>query len=186
MGLHIRRHAAAPHHVATASSGAFRAAVDRSGVSFDDAQLAAIAALGSPARHGYYLWGGVGRGKSLISETYFAVIPGSRKRRFHFHEFFRDLQAQIVRERGPLDRSIRRLIGDARAVFFDEFHVHDVADGIYLSATLKSLLNSNVFFLATSNYAPEGLMPNPLYHERLLPAIDVLRSELDVVHIGEG
>lgn len=186
MGLRIHRDIATPHNVANASSGHFRAAINHSGIRFDDAQIAAIAALSKPARHGYYLWGEVGRGKSLISETYFAAIPTSRKRRFHFHDFFRDLQAQIIHEREPLDRSIRRLIGNARAVFFDEFHVHDVADGIYLSATLKSLLDNSIFFLTTSNYVPEDLMPNPLYHERFLPAINTLRTELDIVHLGDG
>jgi len=155
-------------------------------IAFDDAQLAAIEALSTPALHGYYLWGDVGRGKSLIGEAYFSAIPTDRKRRFHFHDFFRDLQAQIVREREPLDRSLRRLIGNAHAVLFDEFHVHDVADGVYLSATLERMLADDVFILATSNYPPEGLMPNPLYHERFLPAIEIIRTRFDVVHLGDG
>lgn len=187
MGLGIRRRAAnRPHRLASASLGPFRAAINDSGITFDDPQIAAIDALSKPARHGYYLWGEVGRGKSLISETYFAAIPTDRKRRFHFHDFFHDLQVQITREREPLDRTIRRLVGNARAVFFDEFHVHDVADGVYLSATLASLLGEDILVLATSNYVPESLMPNPLYHERFLPAINIIRTELDVVHLGGG
>jgi cell division protein ZapE len=185
MRLRIHQHTAnKPHKVASTSRGPFRAAINDSGIMFDDPQIIAIDMLSTPARHGYYLWGDVGRGKSLISETYFAAIPTDRKRRFHFHDFFRDLQAQIIREREPLDRSLRRLIGDARAVLFDEFHVHDVADGVYLSATLQYLLDDGVFLLTTSNYAPEDLMPNPLYHERFLPAINLIRTELDVVHLG--
>jgi cell division protein ZapE len=185
LGIH-RRTTNEPNKIASASSGPFRAAIGDSAIKFDSAQIAAIDALSTPARHGYYLWGDVGRGKSLISETYFATIPTGRKRRFHFHDFFRDLQAQITREREPLDRSLRRLLGNARAVFFDEFHVHDVADGIYLSATLKSLLDDGILVLTTSNYAPEDLMPNPLYHERFRPAINIIRTELNVVHLGEG
>lgn len=181
-----RRTANEANTLASVSSGLFRAAVVDSGINFDTAQIAAIDALSAPARHGYYLWGDVGRGKSLLSERYFAAIPTDRKRRFHFHDFFRDLQAQITREREPLEKSLRRLLGNARAVFFDEFHVHDVADGVYLSATLKSLLDDGMLVLATSNYAPEDLMPNPLYHERFRPAIDIIRTQLDVVHLGEG
>lgn len=184
-GIH-RRTANEPRKLASASHGAFRAAINDSGITFDDEQIAAIDALSKPARHGYYLWGEVGRGKSLISETYFANIPTDRKRRFHFHDFFRDLQAQITREREPLDRSLGRLIGSARAVFFDEFHVHDVADGVYLTATLKRLVDDGILVLATSNYAPEDLMPNPLYHERFQPAINILRAKLDVLHIADG
>lgn len=187
MGLSIhRRTEDEPNKIASANSDPFRAALGGSGIKFDSAQIAAIDALSTPARHGYYFWGDVGRGKSVISETYFATIPTERKRRFHFHDFFRDLQAQIAREREPLDRSLRRLIGNARAVFFDEFHVHDVADGVYLSATLKSLLDDGILLLATSNYAPEDLMPNPLYHDRFRPAINIIRTELDVVHLGDG
>ncbi|WP_458113827.1 cell division protein ZapE [Arthrobacter sp. R1-13] len=185
LGIH-RRTANEPNKIASANSSPFHAAISGSGLKFDRAQIAAIDALSTPARHGYYLWGDVGRGKSLISETYFATIPTDHKRRFHFHDFFRDLHAQITREREPLDRSLRRLIGNARAVFFDEFHVHDVADGVYLSATLKSLLDDGILVLATSNYAPEDLMPNPLYHEHFRPAINIIRTELDVVHLGEG
>jgi cell division protein ZapE len=142
--------------------------------------------MARPARHGLYLWGPVGRGKSLLAETYVDALPTDRTRRVHFHEFFRDLQQQIVRRREPLALSIRGLIGDARAVLFDEFHVHDVADGVYLTATLTTLIDSGILLLATSNYAPEALMPNPLHHERFLPAIDVIRNRLDVVDIGDG
>lgn len=185
LGLY-RRTTNEPNKIASASCSPFRAAIGDSAIKFDNAQIAAIDALSTPARHGYYLWGDVGRGKSLVSETYFATIPTGPKRRFHFHDFFRDLQAQITREREPLEKSLRRLLGNARAVFFDEFHVHDVADGVYLSATLKSLLDDGILVLATSNYAPEDLMPNPLYHERFLPTINIIRTELDVVHLGEG
>src|SRR3954452_11094677 len=99
MGLSIhRRTTNEPNKIASASSGPFSAAIGNSAITFDTAQIAAIDALSTPARHGYYLWGDVGRGKSLISETYFATILTDRKRRFHFHDFFRDLQAQITRE----------------------------------------------------------------------------------------
>ncbi len=183
---HTATEIAATHPIARAARSRFRAAIDSSGMLFDDAQITAIDTLGHVQCRGAYVWGDVGRGKTLIVDTYFAAIPTHRKRRFHFHEFFRELQAQIIRERESLDRSLRRLIGGARAVCFDECHVHDVADGVYLAATLEHLLSSNIFILATSNYAPEGLMPNPLHHERFLPTIDLLRRALAVVPIGVG
>lgn len=164
----------------------FDAAIAQLGFSFDPAQTAAIAALTRPSSHGFYLWGGVGRGKTLIADTYFAAIDTGRKRRFHFHHFFRDLQAQIVRERVPIEDSLRRLIGDARVILFDEFHVHDVADGVYLTKALTTLLELDIFLIATSNYAPAELMPNPFFHERFRPAINLIQSELDVVHLGDG
>ncbi|MEN2740877.1 cell division protein ZapE [Microbacterium sp. X-17] len=174
------------HALANATQARFRAAVANSGHVWDDPQLTAIDALSAPTRHGYYLWGGVGRGKSLLGDTYFAAIPTARKRRFHFHDFFRDLHTQIVRDRVPLDRSLRGLIGNADVVLFDEFHVHDVADGVYLTATLRRLLDAGTLIVATSNYAPEALMPNPLHHERFRPAIELIRERLDVVHLRDG
>lgn len=181
-----RRTKHAFHELARTSGNSFRAAVLDSGLSLDEAQIAAVNALSGRARHGYYLWGDVGRGKSLISEMYFAAIPTRRKRRFHFHDFFRGLQTEITSRREPLEKSLQRLVGDARAILFDEFHVHDVADGVYLSATLKSLLDSGTFLLATSNYAPEDLMPNPLYHEQFRPAITIISTQLEVVQLGPG
>ncbi|MFD5214824.1 cell division protein ZapE [Microbacterium sp. NPDC058345] len=183
---HRRRTASEPHPLAIAAVAPFRAAVTRSELVLDDAQTAAVDALSRPLRRGCYLWGDVGRGKTLISDMYFASIPTAQKQRFHFHGFFHDLQSLIAHEREPLARSLQRLIGGSRAVLFDEFHVHDVADGVYLSAALRSLMDDGVLILATSNYRPEDLMPNPLFHERFLPAIHLLRTELDVVHLGDG
>ncbi|WP_052226226.1 cell division protein ZapE [Microbacterium mangrovi] len=181
-----RRADAQGHPLTAAAREPFLAALDRTGATFDDAQLDAIDTMARPTRHGLYLWGPVGRGKSLLAEAYLAAVPTTRTRRVHFHEFFRDLQTQIVRRREPLERSIRHLLGDARAVLFDEFHVHDVADGVYLTATLSTILDSGILLVATSNYAPEDLMPDPLYHERFLPAIGLIRTRLETVHVGDG
>lgn len=158
-------------------------AIARSDHTFDVDQRAAIDRLSAGARHGFYLWGDVGRGKTLLAETYLASIPTERTRRFHFHEFFRALQTQIIRDRVPLETSVARLIGDAAAVLFDEFHVHDVADGVYLAATLRHLLAEDVFLIATSNYAPELLMPDPIFHDRFLPSIDLIRASFEVIHL---
>lgn len=175
-----------PHPLAVAAVAPFRAALAQTGLSFDAAQTAVIDALSTPAPRGYYVWGDVGRGKSLIADTYFAAIPTDRKRRFHFHGFFRDLQAQIARRRAPLDRSLVRLLGGARAVLFDEFHVHDVADAVYLTAAVRGLIDHGILVLTTSNYAPEDLLPDPLFHDRFQPAIDLIRAELHVAHLRAG
>lgn len=181
-----RRTAHDPQLLARASVGAFRDAIASSPHALDAAQRSAVDALFVPPRHGYYLWGDVGRGKTWLAETYFDAIPTERRRRFHFHGFFRELQTQIIRERAPLDLSLAALIGDAQAVLFDEFHVHDVADGVYLAATLDHLLAAGVLILATSNYAPDRLMPDPVHHERFVPVIRRIHAELDVIHLGDG
>ncbi|MFT4307255.1 MAG: cell division protein ZapE [Microbacterium sp.] len=174
------------HPVARATAPLFQTAVDASNLSFDRAQRAAIAALADPSPHGYYLWGDVGRGKSLLAELYLDSVRGVPSRRFHFHEFFRELHAEIAGTRQPLDHAIARTLGPARAVLFDEFHVHDVADAVFLTATLRSLIERDVLLVATSNYPPDGLLPNPLQHRRFLPAIRLIESRLRVVGLGQG
>lgn len=152
----------------------------------DDNQRTAITAMTAPTPHGYYLWGGVGRGKSLLAQLYLDQIPAPITERFHFHDFFRRLHAEITTTRPPLDEAIGRMLGPARAVLFDEFHVHDVADAVLLTATLRALFHRDILLVATSNYPPEGLLPNPLHHERFLPAITLIRDELRVVAVGDG
>lgn len=153
---------------------------------FDPHQLAAIAKLSTATPHGFYLWGDVGRGKSMLAELYFETAPTSRKQRFHFHNFFRDLQAEIMSTRQSVEDSIRTLIGPAEMVLFDEFHVHDVADAVYLTKTLETLIEQDVFVVATSNYEPERLMPDPLFHHRFATAIALIESRFEMVPLGEG
>lgn len=175
-----------PHRLAVSTSPRFYEAVEQSGVEFDDAQHAAIARLLDPPAHGFYLWGAVGRGKSMLSDLYYDAVPTARKRRFHFHSFFRELQTEIAATRQPVEKSINRLVGSARVVLFDEFHVHDVADAVYLTKTLDALIHSGILVLATSNYTPDDLMPNPLFHDRFIPAIALINSRFEVVPLGPG
>lgn len=175
-----------PNRLAVATSPRFLLAVEQSGIEFDSAQRAAIAALSTPLERGFYLWGTVGRGKSMLSDLYFEAVPTGRKLRFHFHSFFRELQTEIAATRQPVEKSIGKIIGTARVVFFDEFHVHDVADAVYLTKTLDALLERNILLLATSNYAPQDLMPNPLFHDRFIPAITLIESRFEVISLGPG
>jgi len=151
----------------------------------DAAQQEAASALAAPHRHGAYLWGPVGRGKSLLAEAYFAALPTRRKRRVHFHDFFLELQSALGARRVPLDRALNRLIGGSRAILFDEFHVHDVADAVYLTATLRHLIDRDVLLIATSNDPPGELMPG-LWHEHFVPAIRLIEQHLDVIEVADG
>ncbi|GAA1480705.1 hypothetical protein GCM10009624_11450 [Gordonia sinesedis] len=167
----------------------FVAATESFGLDFDPGQRTVVRTLSTPVRHGYYLWGAPGRGKTRLADMYFAAIPSERKRRYHFHEFFAEVQDRIAHSRpGPrrTEAAIGSLLDDVAAVFFDEFHVHDVADGMYLTTTLRTLLDRDVLLLTTSNYAPTGLLPNPLFHRRVQPAIDLIGAELEVVGTVTG
>jgi cell division protein ZapE len=138
---------------------------------------------------GVYLWGGVGRGKSFLMDCFFTSVPLVRKTRIHFHEFMRGVHRELDEVKGtvdPLDEVARRIERRARLICFDEFHVSDIADAMILHRLLARLFELRVGFVMTSNYAPQGLYPEGLHRDRLLPAIRLLQEKLIVVHIDDG
>jgi cell division protein ZapE len=138
---------------------------------------------------GVYLWGAVGRGKSFLMDCFFATVPLIRKTRIHFHEFMRGVHRELEEVKGtvdPLDEVGQRIARRSRLVCFDEFHVSDIADAMILHRLLAKLFELRVGFVMTSNYAPQALYPDGLHRDRLLPAIELLRAQLDVVHLDGG
>ncbi|HSN21407.1 MAG TPA: cell division protein ZapE, partial [Usitatibacter sp.] len=136
---------------------------------------------------GVYIWGGVGRGKSLMMDAFFKVSRHRRKRRVHFHEFMREIHARMRALSGqedPLDAISTEISRELRILAFDEFHVSDIADAMILGRLLELLVQKGVVLVMTSNYRPDELYPNGLQRARFLPAIEVLKRELDVVHLG--
>ncbi|MFD2797658.1 cell division protein ZapE [Promicromonospora vindobonensis] len=174
-----------------------RDAASAAGYLLDDAQLAAAGHLedllgrvavrpgrGRPeAAGGVYLWGPVGRGKTWLLDRFHGLAGGPR---FHFHEFYRALHAEVWARIGTadaMDRALDALLGNARVLCFDELHLHDAGDATLLSRALRTLLGRGVTLVATSNYPPEGLLPDPLFHELAEPLIDLLESRLDVLRV---
>src|SRR5260221_652147 len=138
---------------------------------------------------GIYLWGGVGRGKSFLMDSFAAMVPIRRKVRIHFHAFMRNVHADLHALKGevdPLATVAARIAKRWRLICFDEFHVSDIADAMVLGRLLTALFESGVVFVMTSNYPPEGLWPNGLLRERFLPAIALLREWLDVLEVDAG
>jgi|SRR5580765_513184 len=138
---------------------------------------------------GVYMWGGVGRGKSFLMDSFYSVLPLARKTRLHFHEFMRSVHHQLDELRGianPLDEVARRIARKYRLICFDEFHVSDIADAMILYNLLKGLFDNGVSFVMTSNYKPDTLYPDGLHRERMLPTIQLLNDRLDVIHIDAG
>ncbi|WP_295011662.1 cell division protein ZapE [uncultured Microbacterium sp.] len=155
------------------------------GLTLDAAQRAAAQALDAPHRHGVYLYGPVGRGKTVLAEAYLDALPTRRRRRVHMHDFFRDLQGSLGADRIPLPQALDRLVGRTRVLLFDEFHVDDVADAVYLAATVQHVRERGILLVATSNETPAELLPG-VWHERFVPTIDLIERHLDVIPIGEG
>jgi len=138
---------------------------------------------------GVYLYGGVGRGKSFLMDSFYAVVPIRRKTRVHFHAFMRDVHEELktlVKEVDPLATVAQRIARRFRLVCFDEFHVSDIADAMILGRLLTALFSAGVVFVMTSNYPPEDLYPGGLKRENFLPTIKLLHEWLDVIEVDGG
>lgn len=140
---------------------------------------------------GFYVHGPAGRGKTwLMSEIFAAApVPESQKRRVHFHTFFQELQRRFgagLSARSAIDETVAELLQGARLFFFDELHVHDPGGASLLNRLLDELSQREVPTLLTSNYEPEGLLPNPVYHHVFLPGIRVIRERFAVRALDGG
>ncbi|MEU9078194.1 cell division protein ZapE [Kitasatospora sp. NPDC048538] len=181
----------------------FRRAADRRGFTLDPAQEAPVERLSRlagelahpawrlrrPPRH-LYLWGPVGRGKSWLVDTFLDGLPTPRKRRLHFHDFFRRLHEGVAHHSGArasdgaaVDRAVDELLGDCRILVFDEFHAHDAGDAMLVARLFRTLLERRITLVSTSNYPPAGLMPDPLYHHLFEPTIRLIEERMDVLDV---
>jgi cell division protein ZapE len=147
----------------------------------------ALLGTSAPTLPGLYLYGAVGRGKSWLLDGFFQAILVAEKQRLHFHEFFVQLHQGMFSHRNqpdPLATTLDELLQDCRVLCFDEFHVHDIGDAMLITRLFKALFKRGILLLVTSNYPPEGLLPNPLYHERFKPVIELINSRMQVMEVG--
>jgi cell division protein ZapE len=194
------------------TTSAFEAELRARGFSADAAQLQGLAALqrceddwiAYKARRGnaltkllvkpqiprgVYLYGGVGRGKSFLMDAFFQAVPLQRKLRLHFHEFMREVHRELHDLKGiadPLEELTRRMSRKVRLICFDEFHVADVADAMILLRLLEGMCKHRIGMVTTSNFHPDGLYPNGLHRDRILPAIALLKEGMEIVNVDAG
>ncbi len=138
------------------------------------------------APRGLYLYGGVGRGKSLLMEGFFTTLPYQRKKRLHFHEFMEKVHErmrQIQGQEDPLRGVAAEWIVETRVLCFDEFFVNDIADAMILQRLLGAMIDWGAVLVLTSNFAPEELYREGLHRDRFLPTIALLRERLDIVRL---
>ena len=138
---------------------------------------------------GVYMHGGVGRGKSFLMDCFYNAVPLQRKTRLHFHEFMREVHRELRDLQGtvnPLDELGRRMALRYKLICFDEFHVAEITDAMILHRLLAALFNKGVGFVTTSNFEPDALYPNGMHRDRILPAIDLLKANLDVISVDNG
>lgn len=147
-----------------------------------------------PELRGLYIWGDVGRGKTMLMDLFYAGCPVKRKRRVHFHAFMLDVHDRLrdyrnklkfgeISEGDPIILVADDLAGEAWVLCFDEFHVTDIADAMILGRLFTRLLERGVVVVATSNVEPSELYREGLNRALFLPFIDLLKARLDVVRL---
>jgi cell division protein ZapE len=139
----------------------------------------------SPPR-GLYIHGSVGRGKSMLMDAFYSQLPYRRKRRVHFHAFMQTIHRELAgvkHQSDPLVLIAEKLARDVRVLCFDEFHVSDIGDAMILARLLETMFARGIVCVMTSNYRPDALYPNGLQRERFLPAIELIKNNLDVIEL---
>lgn len=142
-----------------------------------------------PHVKGLYFWGGVGRGKTYLMDVFFEALPFSRKRRTHFHRFMMDVHERRHRYpnlRDPLAKVADEIADETRVLCFDEFFVSDIADAMILGRLMEALFARGVTLVTTSNIVPDGLYNDGLQRVNFLPAIEVLKRNVQVVNVDGG
>lgn len=138
---------------------------------------------------GLYFWGGVGRGKTYLVDTFFDSLPLQCKLRVHFHRFMQRVHQELTElagEKNPLELVADRIAAEARVICFDEFFVSDIADAMLLGGLMEALFQRGVTLVATSNIEPKHLYRDGLQRARFLPAIDLIERFTTVVNVDSG
>ncbi|WP_273788763.1 cell division protein ZapE [Bartonella sp. ML70XJBT] len=148
----------------------------------------------SSSFQGLYIYGEVGRGKTMLMDLFFSCLPKSNKKRAHFNDFMADVHERInfyrqapgrakSKQDNPILAVAEDLSQEAKVLCFDEFSVTDIADAMVLGRLVSALFDKKIFFIATSNVAPNNLYYNGLNRELFLPFIEVLKTYVRVVNL---
>ncbi|CAH0349609.1 MAG: cell division protein ZapE [Sphingobium sp.] len=144
--------------------------------------------LPEPPR-GVYMWGGVGRGKSMLMDLFHDCVQVRLKRRVHFHEFMIDVHARLAEARksetgDPIPPVVEALKDEAQLLCFDEMVVNNMADAAIMSRLFAGLIAARVTIVTTSNRPPDDLYKDGLNRQLFLPFIDLIKDRLDVLGLN--
>ncbi|CAM2815335.1 cell division protein ZapE [Vibrio rarus] len=135
---------------------------------------------------GLYVWGGVGRGKTYLMDSFFELYPSERKMRMHFHRFMYRVHhelKQLHNQSDPLSLVADKFKSEADVICFDEFFVSDITDAMILATLFQALFERNIVLVATSNIPPHLLYRNGLQRARFLPTIDLIEQHCHVFEL---
>jgi cell division protein ZapE len=138
------------------------------------------------AIHGVYLWGSVGVGKTWLMDIFFESLPIQRKLRMHFHRFMQFVHQELTQLQGqenPLKIVAKHFSAQADVICFDEFLVNDIVDAMLLANLLAALFDENITLVTTANVEPDLLYRNGLQRSRFLPAITLIKNNLETIHL---
>lgn len=170
---------------------------------FDNAQLAILQQLDSfihkfnqstfitrlfnkPKHFGYYIYGTIGCGKSMIMNKLYRIFPDKAKTRMHFHKFMYQIQHELnilKSHDNPLAIVAKKLKKQYKIIFLDEMIVNDIATAMILNNLFKSLFDQNIYIITTSNSKPDELYMDGLMRERFLPVIELFNTKLEIVNL---
>ncbi|GAB5381533.1 MAG: cell division protein ZapE [Aliiglaciecola sp.] len=142
-----------------------------------------------PSIQGLYFWGGVGRGKTYLVDTFYECLPFKRKMRIHFHRFMHRVHHEMKAlggESDPLKIVAEKFAKETKVICFDEFFVSDITDAMILGTLMQELFARGICLVATSNIIPDNLYKNGLQRARFLPAIDLINQNCRVVNVDSG
>ncbi len=143
----------------------------------------------APSVKGLYLWGGVGRGKTYLMDTFFDALPTDKKLRAHFHRFMHQLHHDLGELDGvqdPLITIANKMAQQYNIICFDEFFVSDITDAMLLGTLFQHLFKEGVALVATSNIIPDDLYKNGLQRARFLPAIALINQNCEILNVDSG
>ncbi|WP_158771360.1 cell division protein ZapE [Paraglaciecola sp. L1A13] len=146
-----------------------------------DAQTSAI--------KGLYFWGGVGRGKTYLVDTFYDCLPFEKKMRVHFHRFMHRVHEELKGLAGqsdPLKTIAAKFASEANVICFDEFFVSDITDAMILGTLMEEMFARGIVLVATSNIIPDELYRNGLQRARFLPAIALINQNTQVINVDSG
>ncbi|MEI6893579.1 MAG: cell division protein ZapE [Colwellia sp.] len=138
---------------------------------------------------GLYFWGGVGRGKTYLVDTFYDSLPFNNKMRVHFHRFMHRVHQELkvlTGQSDPLKIIAKKFADETQIICFDEFFVSDITDAMILGTLFEELFAHNVTLVATSNIIPDELYRNGLQRERFLPAIKLINEHTLIVNVDSG